>query len=88
MEVNLKEGKFCTDLGFTSTPAPKVGWLPKGRTHRVTIKQGQGSILHLCPEVGTELGKGLEDQEGLKELWGFSLEKKRLGGTFLLSTAP
>lgn len=40
------------------------------------------------PEVGTELGKGVEDQEGLRELWELSLEKKRLRGTFLLSTTP
>lgn len=42
----------------------------------------------VCPEMGTELGKGLETQDSLRDLRDVTLEKRRLGGTFWLCTTP
>ena len=50
MEANTKlrgtvGRRSCTGLGFTTSSAPEAGLFPKGRAHRVTTKQAQGSIL-------------------------------------------
>ncbi|TRZ14987.1 hypothetical protein HGM15179_012131 [Zosterops borbonicus] len=42
----------------------------------------------VCPGKGTELGKGVEHQESPRELEWLSLEKRRIEGTFSLSTTP